>query len=67
MPVIYDSAKIPDVPIRPSLVERIYAFYLEHRLCDRLEGDVEMNDTGRRVVALRCSCAAELVRPADEP
>ena len=50
----------------PTLPERLDAFYLEHRLCWHLEGNVETDRDGAEYVTLRCSCGASLVRRADE-
>lgn len=52
---------------RPSLPERIDAFYLEQRLCRRLDGAVETDASRIEYVALRRSCGASLVRRAAEP
>ena len=50
---------------RPSLLESLDAFYLEHRLCGELDGGVE-DGSGRQVrVWLACEgCEVRMVRQA---
>jgi hypothetical protein len=45
------------------LLESLDAFYLEHRLCDALDGDLEEDcGDGVATVWLACSCGASVAR-----